>query len=114
MSPVLCAFDVLHPARNLGEIPLSEQESLVRPQSQQTPQFYSEILALDPGVRTFFENESDASKACGSCGQENQKLGGSEKFKCGQCDRTLHRDVNGARNILIRFLTKFQGASVQA
>src|SRR5690606_8719719 len=50
-------------------------------------------------------NEAYTSKTCGSCGCLNERLGGSKHFHCPHCHFHIDRDVNGARNILIRFLT---------
>jgi transposase len=50
-------------------------------------------------------DEAYTSKTCGRCGSLHDGLGKSKVFKCPSCDFTLDRDVNGARNILIRFLT---------
>ena len=46
------------------------------------------------------------SKTCGFCGYIHKKLGGSKVFSCPQCKTKLDRDINGARNILLRYLTK--------
>jgi putative transposase len=53
-------------------------------------------------------DESYTSKTCGSCGHVHKKLGGNKVFKCPQCNVVLDRDVNGARNIILKFLTDFQ------
>jgi putative transposase len=53
-------------------------------------------------------DESYTSKTCGACGQLHQKLGGSKIFKCPSCSACLDRDANGARNILLKFLTDNQ------
>ena len=50
--------------------------------------------------------EEYTSKTCGSCGYIHKKLGGSKEFCCPQCKINLDRDINGARNILLRYLTK--------
>ena len=50
-------------------------------------------------------SEEYTSKTCGKCGTINLRLGGSKDFRCPTCDAHLDRDVNGARNILLRFLT---------
>jgi putative transposase len=52
-------------------------------------------------------DESYTSKTCGFCGHIHTKLGGNKVFKCPQCGVKLDRDVNGARNILLKFLTEF-------
>lgn len=50
-------------------------------------------------------DEAYTSKTCGCCGKLNEKLGGSKTFHCPSCRVTMDRDVNGARNILLRYLT---------
>ncbi|PKY54876.1 hypothetical protein RhiirA4_328888, partial [Rhizophagus irregularis] len=47
-------------------------------------------------------SEYYTSKTCGSCGLVNDKLGGSKTFKC---EGYSICDINGARNILLNFLT---------
>jgi len=49
--------------------------------------------------------EEFTSKTCGECGRLHQKLGGAKNFKCPSCDYEADRDANGARNILLRYLT---------
>ena len=48
-------------------------------------------------------NESYTSKTCGKCGFVNPKSK-SKKFKCKKCKVQIDRDLNGARNIMIRAL----------
>ncbi len=61
------------------------------------------------GTRFHVEIVSEAytSKTCGACGALHTQLGGAKVFHCPNiaCGVTLDRDVNGARNILLRFLT---------
>ena len=49
--------------------------------------------------------EPYTSKTCGRCGWLHQKLGGNKTFQCQSCGLCIDRDVNGARNILLRHLT---------
>ena len=49
--------------------------------------------------------EPYTSKTCGQCGKLNQNLGSSKYFKCPSCNYCADRDANGARNILLRYLT---------
>ena len=51
-------------------------------------------------------NERYTSKLCSGCGNINPNLGGSEYFECPHigCGLQIDRDVNSARNILIRHL----------
>jgi len=50
--------------------------------------------------------EEYTSKTCTMCGRIHEQLGGSKQFHCPSCHVLLDRDVNGARNILIKFLTQ--------
>jgi putative transposase len=49
-------------------------------------------------------SEAYTSKTCGNCGHIHKKLGGSKVFKCPNCQTNILRDVNGARNIMLRAL----------
>lgn len=46
-------------------------------------------------------DESYTSKTCGVCGILNE-VGSSEVYRCCSCSMVLDRDVNGARNIMIK------------
>ena len=48
--------------------------------------------------------EEYTSKTCGRCGTIKWDLGGNKKFECGKCGLKIDRDLNGARNILIKNL----------
>jgi IS605 OrfB family transposase len=48
-------------------------------------------------------DESYTSKTCGSCGDINHSLGSSKSFKC-SCGFKCDRDINGARNIMLKYL----------
>lgn len=52
-------------------------------------------------------DESYTSKTCGSCGHLHTKLGGNKVYACPSCGLCIDRDVNGARNILLKFLTDY-------
>jgi IS605 OrfB family transposase len=56
------------------------------------------------GTRLLEVNERYTSKTCGRCGYVKRDLGGSEWYKCNKCKVEMCRDVNGARNILLRSL----------
>lgn len=58
-----------------------------------------------PWCKVVICDEAYTSKTCGSCGKINAKLGASKLFRCPHCNVSMDRDINGARNILIRFLT---------
>lgn len=59
-----------------------------------------------PDCRVYIVSEAYTSKTCGHCGHIHSELGGSKMFKCPSCKWEIDRDINGARNILIRFLTE--------
>lgn len=46
--------------------------------------------------------EEYTSKTCTSCGTIKDNLGGNENFNCDNCGLHIDRDINGARNILIK------------
>ena len=52
--------------------------------------------------------EAYTSRTCGLCGTLNHDLGGAKTFQCvdEHCGVQIDRDVNGARNILLRELTR--------
>ena len=58
-----------------------------------------------PWVRVEECEEPYTSKTCGSCGAIHWKLGSSKVFRCPCCNYVADRDVNGARNILLRHIT---------
>ena len=62
---------------------------------------------LYPGVNIVECDEPYTSKTCGCCGDINYKLGGVKTFRCKRCGYVVDRDINGARNILLRYLTLF-------
>jgi transposase len=61
-----------------------------------------------PNVTVLLVDESYTSKTCGRCGTLNRRLGGSKQYHCvnSNCGWSCRRDVNGARNILLKFLTE--------
>jgi putative transposase len=46
--------------------------------------------------------EAYTSKTCTRCGTVKANLGGSKLLLCGQCNARFHRDLNGAKGILLR------------
>jgi transposase len=53
------------------------------------------------GTRVVVGSEEWTSKTCGECGWINEKLRGEKELECEKCKKKVHRDVNGARNIMI-------------
>ena len=51
--------------------------------------------------------EEFTSQTCGRCGNVDSNIGGSKVYECKKCGFTLDRDVNGARNILLKFLSEY-------
>ena len=47
-------------------------------------------------------NEGYTSKICTNCGNIKEDLGGAEIYKCEKCKIIIERDVNAARNILLK------------
>jgi len=47
-------------------------------------------------------SEAYTSKTCGMCGYVNYELGRNRIYHCPKCKNDTGRDVNAARNILIR------------
>src|SRR5215217_1767136 len=56
--------------------------------------------------RGVFASEHYTSKTCGNCGSIHTKLGSNKVFKCPTCDFITDRDINGARNILLRSIRR--------
>lgn len=63
-----------------------------------------EQIAAGKGVLVVRCNESYPSKTCTNCGHIHNNLGGSKIYKCPQCGHSIARDINGARNIMLRAL----------
>jgi putative transposase len=52
-------------------------------------------------------NEAYTSKTCTNCGIINN-IGSSKIYKCNSCNITIDRDINGARNILMKYFNTKQ------
>ena len=58
--------------------------------------------------RTISEiNESYTSKTCTRCGNIKNNLGANKHYNCKKCLLKIDRDVNGARNILLKFFSYY-------
>ena len=73
---------------------LTQAHSLFRARLKQQAEKYGSMVHVT--------SEAYTSKTCTSCGHENTELGGREVFKCPRCGLVVSRDINGARNILLR------------
>ena len=62
-----------------------------------------------PEVSLKIVTEEYTSKTCGQCGKLHQKLYGNKRFICPSCNYKADRDLNAARNIMIKSLNKSQG-----
>lgn len=56
-------------------------------------------------TRLIIVNESYTTKTCGNCGSVRE-MGGNKKYNCSSCGCSMDRDINGSRNILLRYMTK--------
>jgi len=76
--------------------------------------FRERLLSKVPeyqGVQVKVVTEEYTSKTCGVCGTIHTKLGGNKVFLCPSCHWKCDRDINGARNILLKYLTEQQKTS---
>lgn len=60
------------------------------------------------GCTYLYSKEYYTSKTCAKCGHQKTGIYTSKHFDCSSCGHTDDRDINGAKNILTRFLTKTQ------
>jgi putative transposase len=61
-----------------------------------------------PGKEVLAVDEAFTTKTCGLCGTINDHVAAAKIFGCAEptCGVQIDRDVNGARNILLRELTR--------
>ena len=65
--------------------------------------------AEERGCTVLFCSEHYTSKTCGKCGSLDVKLGSNKTFQCRTCNVTIDRDVNAARNIMLRAMRDSAG-----
>jgi putative transposase len=53
-------------------------------------------------TKILIKSEAYTSKTCTNCGELNNSLGSKKIFECKKCNLVIDRDVNGARNILLK------------
>ena len=58
-----------------------------------------------PWCKVIVTSEEYTSKTCGVCGHVKTDLGGNKDFVCAKCGFHSDRDHNGARNVMLRYLT---------
>ena len=51
-----------------------------------------------------FTTEQWTSKVCSECGFVKHNIGRREVFRCDQCAAVIDRDVNGAKNVLLKWM----------
>lgn len=61
-------------------------------------------MCAQTGTTLIHPSEAYTSKTCSTCGWIDERLGGSEVFRCLQEHKNVDRDVNGARGIFLRAL----------
>jgi len=61
--------------------------------------------ALSSSCQVIICDEHYTSKTCGSCGELHHNLGKNKTFICPHCHYEADRDINAARNILLRYLS---------
>ena len=58
--------------------------------------------AKEYNINILEKTEPFTSKTCGNCGNIKYDLGSAEFYDCRKCHLKIDRDINGARNILLR------------
>ncbi len=76
-----------------------------------TLSFYKFVTRLknkckEKGKELIIRPEYYTSKTCGGCGWINKNLSNSDVYNCGSCGLCIDRDMNGARNIMLRNLNE--------
>ncbi len=60
------------------------------------------------GCKVIGVTEEWTSKVCSCCGNPKFDLGSNKEYNCNVCGNVFDRDINGARNILLKYLTELQ------
>jgi len=68
--------------------------------------------AQKTGNEVHIVDESYTSKTCGKCGNVDSKLGSNREYNCKKCGISIDRDINGARNILIKNYDKISDCHI--
>lgn len=98
--------------------PFKIQEMVVKLSSKIARQMYSmkyytfrknlKDKAEETGLKIYELSEAFTSKTCGCCGKINDKLNGNKIFNCMSCGLKIDRDMNGARNIMLKNIMKIK------
>jgi putative transposase len=53
--------------------------------------------------------EDYTTQTCGKCGNLDKEIGSKKVYECKICKYKEDRDLNGARNVLLRYIEKIRG-----
>jgi putative transposase len=99
-----------HLVRNYNYVAIGKLDQSTQDRMPWNHQRFREKLlhrAKGTACNVVIQDEAFTSKTCGVCGSRNKNLGSSETFRCDTCTYETHRDVNGARNILLKSRNMF-------
>lgn len=90
---------------------LAEKLSSSENRTMMTLSFYKFLTRLknkciEQGKELMIRPEYYTSKTCGCCGWINKNLSNADEFNCLSCGLKIDRDMNGARNIMLRNLNE--------
>ena len=60
------------------------------------------------GKNVLIVDEVYTSKTCTACGEIKSDLGNKDIYNCSKCKISIDRDLNGARNILLKHIVKIR------
>lgn len=66
-------------------------------------QTYLRSICERTNTNLIIVTEEYTSKTCGKCGTLKENLGSNKVFECSICGLKIDRDINGARNILLKY-----------
>jgi len=89
---------------------ISNKSSILKSMNKRIAQslcFYQFLMKLEYKSKVYSNNvvmvdERYTSKMCSHCGNIKEDLGGNKKYECEKCKIVIDRDINSARNILIK------------
>lgn len=98
---------IILPPFNVKEIAKKLQSKLAR--NLYTFSFYQfkmklENKCIEKGIELRHLSEAYTSQTCGNCGFLKKNLGNADVYNCDSCNLKIGRDINGARNILLKSL----------